>query len=186
MEIFRAVPEGAKEIPVMRAPGIVEGRIDRPGEAQVIHLKIDKPADIAIEVETPKATLPTSIPVVRLIDPDGREIATDVYTKLNNNGLYMMKMIEAKTTVSLTRPASTQYRSTRSPPMARDPISSTVCSSGRRFRTSENLRWPRITSIWKRLQPPRDGNDRPRRRIHGYVTVDVEGLPDGVTALPAH
>ena len=102
METFRAVPEGAKEIPVMKAPGIVEGRIDQPGQAHLIHLKIDKPQEIAIEVQTPEATLPRFNPVVRLMEPDGREIATDVYTKLNNNGLYMMKMIEAKTTVNLT------------------------------------------------------------------------------------
>ena len=45
METFRAVPEGAKEIPVMTAPGVVEGRIDQPGQAHVIHLKVEKPQD---------------------------------------------------------------------------------------------------------------------------------------------
>src|SRR5207249_701536 len=66
---------------------IIEGRIDQPGVAHLIRLKIEKPQDIAIEVETPEATLPRFNPVVRLMEPGGREIAGDVYTKRNNNGL---------------------------------------------------------------------------------------------------
>src|SRR5262249_16671908 len=89
---------------LITAPALVDGQIDKPGEAHRIRLKVDKRQDLAIEVETPEATLPRFNPVVRLMEPGGAEIASDVYTKLNNNGLYMMKMIEAKTTVSLHAP----------------------------------------------------------------------------------
>ena len=88
----------------MTLPGVVEGCIGQPGEADVIRVKIEKAQDIAFEIETPEATLPRFNPVVRLLEPGGREIATDVYTKLNNNGLYMMKMIRAKTTLSIGAP----------------------------------------------------------------------------------
>src|SRR5439155_10510543 len=58
VEIFRAVREGGASVPVMTAPGIVEGRIAEPGVAHLIRLKIDKPQSLAIEIETPEATLP--------------------------------------------------------------------------------------------------------------------------------
>ena len=73
-----------------------------------MELKIDSPSEIVLEVETPKATMPRFNPVVRLLDSGGNEMVTNVYTKLNNNGLYMMKMIQAKSTVSLRSPG--RYR----------------------------------------------------------------------------
>ncbi|MDQ2898307.1 MAG: hypothetical protein M3Y07_00730, partial [Acidobacteriota bacterium] len=103
-ETFHAALEGSKEIPVMTLPGMVEGTIAKPGETHIIRLKLEKAEDLAIEVETPRATLPRFNPVIRLMQPDGREMATDVYTKLNNNGLYMMKMIEPKTALNLQAP----------------------------------------------------------------------------------
>ena len=188
VEVYRAVPSEtpSKGIPVMTPPAIVEGRLDRSGLAHVIHLKIETPQDLAIEVETPEATLPRFNPVVRLMDPEGREIATDVYTKLNNNGLYMMKMIEAKTTVSLM--STGQYTM-----QIRD---ITTNGAGPDF----------LYRVLVRPQIPHLGNfDAAEDHINlqagsshvltvtidreegfkGYVTLGVEGLPEGVTALPA-
>src|SRR5262249_11814548 len=68
IEIVRGAPLAAhasapREVPVMTVPGIVEGRIEQPGEAHLIRFKIDKRQDVAIEVETPEATLPRFNPV---------------------------------------------------------------------------------------------------------------------------
>ena len=133
----------------MTVPGVVEGRIARPGEAHSIRVKIDKAQDIAFEVETPEATLPRFNPVIRLIEPGGREIATDVYTKLNNNGLYMMKMIRAKTTLSLGAPGdyTMQIRDITTAAPVR--IFAIACWCGRRFRTSGTSRSVRIMSTCK-------------------------------------
>jgi hypothetical protein len=186
METFRAVPEGAKEIPVMKAPGVVEGRIDQPGQAHVIHLKIEKPQELAIEVQTPEATLPRFNPVVRLIEPDGHEIATDVYTKLNNNGLYMMKMIEAKTIVNLTTTGEYTIQ-------IRD-ITTNGAGPDFHYRVLVRPQVPHVGNI----EVAEDhinleaGSSHPiavtidrEEGFSGYVTVDVEGLPAGVTVLPA-
>ncbi len=100
VESFRA-SAGDGEPPVMTVPGVVEGRIGKPSETHRIRLRIDAPKDLAIEVETPEATMPRFNPVVRLIAPGGGEVVTNVYTKRNNNGLYMMKMIQAKSTFTL-------------------------------------------------------------------------------------
>src|SRR2546425_1101764 len=83
---------------------MIEGRTADPGIAHLGRPKIEKPPPHPNEAEPPEATLPPLNPVVRLMEPGGREIAGDVYTKRNNNGLYMMKMIEAKTIVSLQAP----------------------------------------------------------------------------------
>ena len=186
VEIFHAAPEGAQQIPVMTAPGMVEGRIEKPGEAHLIRLKVDKRQDLAIEVETPEATLPRFNPVVRLMEPGGREIATDVYTKLNNNGLYMMKMIEAKTTVSLNGPGEYAIQ-------VRD---ITIGEAGPDFRYRVLVR-PQIPHVGK-IEVAEDhinleaGSSLPLNVVidreegfSGYVTVGVEGLPAGVTAVAA-
>jgi hypothetical protein len=186
IETFRAVPEDAKEIPVMTTPGVVEGRIDRPGQAQIIHLKVEKPQAIAMEVQTPEATLPRFNPVVRLLSPDGHEIATDVYTKLNNNGLYMMKMIEAKTTVDLTAPGEYTIQ-------VRD---ITTNGAGSNFLYRILVR-PQVPHVGK-IEVAEDhinlevGSSHPvtvtidrEEGFNEYVTLDVEGLPAGVTTLPA-
>jgi hypothetical protein len=185
-ETFRAVPEGTNEIPVMRPPGFVTGRIEQPGQAQIIRLKIEKPQEIAIEVQTPEATLPRFNPVVRVMEPDGREIATDVYTKLNNNGLYMMKMIEPKTTVALT--AAGEYTLE-----IRD---ITTNGAGADFVYRVMIR-PQIPHVGK-ISLAEDhinleaGCGRPvdvtidrEEGFGGYVAVELEGLPTGVTVLPA-
>jgi hypothetical protein len=185
-EIFRAAPEGALEAPAMTTLGIVEGRILRPAETHVIRIKVEKPQELAIEVETPEATLPRFNPVVRLLEPGGREIATNVYTKLNNNGLYMMKMIRPKTTVSLSSPG--EYK------MAIREITTGGAAPDFLYRV---LVRPQIPHAGK-VEVNEDhinleaGTSSPltvlverEEDFAGYVAIDVEGLPAGVTALPA-
>jgi hypothetical protein len=186
VEIFHAVPEGSSEIPLMTLPGMVEGRIERPGEAHRIRVKIDKAQDIAFEMETPEATLPRFNPVIRLLEPGGREIATDVYTKLNNNGLYMMKMIRAKTTLSLG--ARGEYTM-----QIRD-ITTACAGPDFRYRVLVRPQIPHVGNV--EIGPDhvnlRAGGSRPltvaidrEEGFRGYVAVNVEGLPAGVTALAA-
>ena len=185
-ELFHAALEGSKEIPVMTLPAVVEGRIGKPGETHAIRLKMDKPEDLAIEVETPQATLPRFNPVVRLLQPDGHEMATDVYTKLNNNGLYMMKMIEPKTALNLQAPG--EYTLT-----IRD---ITVDCAGADFHYRVLLR-KQIPHVGKvdigldhvNLEP---GGSKPvsvkldrEEGFAGYVTVAVKDLPPGVVAMQA-
>lgn len=185
-EIFRAAPEGTAQVPFMTAPGVVEGRIARPGEAHLIRLKIDKAQDLAFEIETPEATLPRFNPVVRIMEPGGREIATDVYTKLNNNGLYMMKMIRAKTTVSFSAPGDYTLQ-------IRD-ITTNYAGPDFVYRVLVRPQIPHLGNV----EVAEDhinleaGTSHPvtvlvdrEEGFSGYVTVGVEGLPAGVTAVTA-
>ncbi len=170
----------------VRIPVMIEGRIDDPGIAHLIRLNIEKPQALAIEVETPEATLPRFNPVVRLMEPGGREIAGDVYTKRNNNGLYMMKMIEAKTIVSLQAPGEYTIQ-------IRD-ITSDGSGPDFLYRVLVRPQIPHVGSV----EVVEDhinleaGSSKPltvlidrEEGFSGYVTVEVEGLPAGVTAVAA-
>jgi hypothetical protein len=186
LETFRAGHEGVREVPVMTAPGIVEGQIQRPAEAHLIRLRVERPQDLAIEIETPRATLPRFNPVVRLMEPGGREIATNVYTKLNNNGLYMMKMIRAKITVSLSAPGDYTLQ-------IRD-ITTSAAGPDFLYRLLARPQIPhvgKVEIVEDHVNVEAGGSaaltvlvDR-EENFGGYITVDVEGLPAGVRAVPA-
>ncbi len=185
-ESFRAVKEGSATIPVMTPPGIVEGRIEQAGEAHVIQVKVDKAQDLAIDIETPEATMPRFNPVVRLTESGGNEIVTNVYTKLNNNGLYMMKMIQAKTVFSLGAPGiyTLQIRDI------------TTDRGGHDFAYRVMVR-PQIPHIGKLTCSADHFNLQPgetktltvtlerEEEFGGVVALAAENLPAGVTALPA-
>src|SRR5262249_3570236 len=160
-----------------------EGCIAQPGQADVIRVKIDRAQDIAFEVETPQATLPRFDPVVRVMEPGGREIATDVYTKLNNNGLYMMKMIRAKTPLSVGSPGEYTMQ-------IRD-ITTNGAGPDFRYRVLVRPQIPHVgnVEIAQDRVNLRAGGSSPltvtidrEEGFRGYVAVDVVDLPRGVTA----
>lgn len=184
IETYKAVVEGSPDVPVMNGAGMVEGRLARADEAHEIRLRIGEPRDFAIEIETPEATMPRFNPVVRIMQPDGHEVVTSVYTKRNNNGLYMMKMIQAKTTVTLRSVG--EYRI-----QIRD-ITSDCWEPGFAYRV---LIRPRIAHVGEvslaedrvNLEP---GQSKPltinvdrEEGFKGFVAMSVEGLPAGVTAV---
>lgn len=157
----------------------------KPAEVHRVRLTVDKPQDLAIEVETPAATMPRFNPVVRLLAPDGggNEIVTNVYTKRNNNGLYMMKMIQAKSTVTL-RSAGEYVLEIRD-------ITTDVAGDDFSYRV---LVRPQMAHVG-RVDVPEDrvniepGETKPltvnierEEDFKGLVLVSAEGLPAGVTA----
>ncbi len=185
-ETYRAVAEGASPVPVAAAPASIEGRIAKPGETHTIRIRVDQAQDLAIEVETPEATMPRFNPVIRLMEPGGGEMATNVYTKLNNNGLYMMKMIQAKTTVSLRAPGEYTLQ-------IRD---ITTDCAGKDFAYRVLVR-PQVPHAGK-VEIAQDhfnleaGATKPvtitvdrEEGFTGYLAAAVEGLPAGVTAVTA-
>lgn len=170
----------------MTVPGMVEGVIARAGEAHVIKIKVPARQDLAFEVETPQATLPRFDPVIRLLEPGGREIATDVYTKLNNNGLYMMKMIESKLIVGLNAPGEYTLQ-------IRD-ITTNGGGPDFRYRVLVRPQIPHVGAITVNQEHVNLAAGRSQaltavidreEGFDGFVALDVEGLPDGVTAVPA-
>lgn len=170
--------------PPITIPALVEGRIQQPAEAHRIRVHVEKPQDLAIEIETPDATMPRFNPVVRLMAPDGSEVVTNVYTKRNNNGLYMMKMIQAKSTFALR--SSGEYLLE-----IRD-ITTDVAGADFAYRVLVRPQIPhvgKIEVVEDRINmEPGEAKaltvnlDR-EENFSGLVAVSAKGLPPGVTAV---
>lgn len=185
-ETYRAVISGVKEIPVMKVPGVLEGRLTRPAEVHTIKLLIERPQELAFEIETPEGTLPRFNPVFRLLEAGGAEIVTDVQTKLNNNGLYMMKMIQAKTTVSLRNPGEYTLE-------VRD-ITTDCAGEDFVYRLLVRPQIPHIgkMTISEDAVSLRTGATKPlnltferEENFTGLVAFTVDGLPAGVSVATA-
>lgn len=184
LKVFQAVPEGAAEIPVMLVGNAVEGRLTNPAETQLIRLKVENAQSLVIEVETPEATMPRFNPVVRLLEPRGSEIATNVYTKLNNNNLKMSKSLQAKTTFSLN--AAGEYKL-----LIRD-ITTDRCGTDFVYRVLVRAQIPHLgrVEIMENEINLESGTSKPitvnfdrEEAFSGSVAVVVDGLPSGVTAI---
>ena len=180
---FQAVGVEGAEIPLMTVPGLVEGRITKPAETHRIRLRLDAPKDLAIEIETPQATIPRFNPIVRLLAAEGSELVTNVYTKRNNNGLYMMKMIQPKATFAL-RAAGDYLLEIRD-------ITTDVAADDFHYRV---LVRPQIPHAGKaelaedriNIEP---GQGKPltvtierEEDFKGLILLSADGLPEGVTA----
>ncbi len=77
VETYRAAPEPV----VFKIPGALEGAIAQPGETHRARFHLDKPSDIAIEIQTPAAAPPYFNPMVRLLGPAGVEVASNVMAR---------------------------------------------------------------------------------------------------------
>jgi hypothetical protein len=183
-ETYRAVAEGAKEVPLMKLPGIVEGVIGKPGETQLIRINVEKAQETVIEVETPEATTPIFTPVVRLLEPGGQEMVGNLYTRLNNNNLKMMKAVMAKTTFSLLAPGIYTLQIHE--------ITTDHAGPDFRYRVMVRQQIPHIGRFivqQERINLERGGTRPVSVRIEreegfaGMVAVQVENLPAGVTSF---
>ena len=170
---------------VLALPGILEGRLSRPAIAHKARLHVERAMQLAIEIETPEATLPEFNPVVTVFDATGREVATNVHTKRNNNGLYMMKMIQAKTTFAITAPGdyTVQVRDIttdhgRPEFYYRVLIRPQVPHVGRVEMPEDrlNLVVGKVRLVTLQLEREEDFRDP--------VMATMEGLPIGVTVVP--
>lgn len=186
VESWATADAESAEIPAVPVPAIVHGSIAKPAATQAVNVRVEKPGDLVIEIETPKATLPRFNPVVRLLDGAGNELVTNVYTKRNNNGLYMMKMIQSKATVAL-----------RSPGLYRLEIRDiTTDCAGEDFEYKVSVR-PSTPHLGKVLLSESQINLRPggvtelhltaerEEEFAGTVAFEVDGLPRGVSAVSA-
>lgn len=183
-ETYRAVSEDAKEIPVMKLPGIVEGSITKPGETQVIRINVEKAQETVIEVETPEATTPLFTPVVRLMEPGGREMVGNLYTRLNNNNFKMMKAVMAKTTFSLLAPGIYTLQIHE--------LTTDHAAPNFRYRVMVRPQIPHVGRFivqQERISLERGGTRPVSVRIEreegftGTVAVQVENLPPGVSSF---
>jgi hypothetical protein len=97
IETYRASSQPA----VFSIPGTLEGVLAHAGETHRARFHLDKPADIAVEMETPAAAPPYFNPIFRLLNPAGEEIASNVFAGKDACIGIMTKAIQSKTILPL-------------------------------------------------------------------------------------
>jgi hypothetical protein len=97
IETYRAAPE-----PVLfKIPGTLEGALTQPAETHRARFHLDKPADIAIEMETPAAAPPYFNPIFRLLNGAGEEVASNIFAGKGACTGAMTKSMQSKTILPL-------------------------------------------------------------------------------------
>jgi hypothetical protein len=97
IETYRAGPEPA----IFKIPGTLEGVLASPGETHRARFHVDKPVDIAIEIETPAAAPPYFNPIFRLLNNAGQEVASNVFAGRGACTGAMTKTMQSKTILPL-------------------------------------------------------------------------------------
>lgn len=167
----------------LKLPATVEGIIATPGESHRSGFRIEEPADVVIEVETPAATPPLFNPVVRLLNNSGTEVATNVFAGRGACSGAMNKSLQPKTVVPLRDPGEYTLE-------VRD-ATSDLAAPDFQYRVQVRPRIPHIGQVGVEadrlnLTP---GEAKTVRIVfdreedyRGAVVVMAEGLPSGVTA----
>ena len=86
---------------IFKIPGTLEGTLAEPGETHRARFHLDKPADIAIEIETPAAAPPFFNPIFRLLNQAGEEVASNIFAGKGACSGAMTKSMQAKTILPL-------------------------------------------------------------------------------------
>jgi hypothetical protein len=179
IETYRGMPEAT----AFKLPGTIEGSLLAPGEAHRARFQLDKPADIAMEFETPAAYPPFFNPIVRLLNGSGEEVATNIFAGKGACSGAMTKSMQVKTIVPLRDPGEYTVE-------VRD-ATSDIAGPDFQYRLQVRPQIPhvgdvRIDTDHVNLAP---GEAKTVRVIfdreedyRGAITVIAEGLPAGVSA----
>src|SRR5215472_8983478 len=97
VETYRA---GTEPVP-FKIPGTLEGTLDQPGAVHRARLHLDKPADIAIEIEAPAAAPPFFNPLFRLLNGAGEEVASSIFAGKGACTGALTKSMQSKTILPL-------------------------------------------------------------------------------------
>jgi len=100
IETYRAGSEPA----MFKVPGTLEGTLAEPGTTHRARFHLDKPADLAIEFETPAAAPPFFNPIFRLLNNAGEEVASSILAGKGACTGALTKSMQNKTILPLRDP----------------------------------------------------------------------------------
>lgn len=90
------------EPPKIDAPTLITGTIERPGDIDRVRFSVEEGDNLSFEIETPEKTVPLLNPFLRVLDADGVEALTNIWTRVNANG-NTSKQIYPKTQYNFPR-----------------------------------------------------------------------------------
>ncbi|MBM3783005.1 MAG: hypothetical protein FJW30_01530 [Acidobacteria bacterium] len=197
----RAAPAAAKPIPIVDAdaepsqvpvvppaipvPALVTGAIERPGDVDRVRFSAKEGDKLAFEIETPETTLPLMNPYLRVLDSDGVEAFTNVFSNVNSNG-NASKQIRPKTMFSFPRGGDFILE-------IRD-ITAAYGDAGMKYKVLVRPQLGHMGEVKiaadalnlevgkaSKLSVVTDQEEG----YEGFVILSIDGLPDGVRAMPA-
>lgn len=179
VETYRA----SSETTAFKLPGTIEGILAQAGESHRARFQIDRPTDIAIEIETPKTAPPHFNPIARLLNESGEEVATNIFSGLGACSGALTKSSQAKTILPL--------RDTGAYTLEIRDATSDLAGPDFQYRVQVRPQTPHIGDIridadHINLSPGeaktiRVAFDR-EEDYRGALAVFTESLPSGVTA----
>ncbi|MYC82059.1 MAG: hypothetical protein F4X19_08215 [Acidobacteria bacterium] len=78
-------PDEASKAMVVTLPSLLVGSIEHPGDIDRVRFEAKVGDRIALEIETPRATVPVFNPYLKMVDAEGAEVLTNVHSILNAN-----------------------------------------------------------------------------------------------------
>ena len=78
-------PEEASRATLVNLPALLVGTIEHPGDIDRVRFAAKVGDRIALEIETPRATVPVFNPYLKIMDAEGAEVLTNVHSILNAN-----------------------------------------------------------------------------------------------------
>lgn len=78
-------PDEASKAMVVALPSLLVGSIEHPGDIDRVRFEARVGDRIALEIETPRATVPVFNPYLKMVDAEGAEVLTNVHSILNAN-----------------------------------------------------------------------------------------------------
>ena len=84
IELDEAPDEASKAV-VVTLPSLLVGSIEHPGDIDRVRFEAKVGDRIALEIETPRATVPVFNPYLKMVDGEGAEVLTNVHSILNAN-----------------------------------------------------------------------------------------------------
>jgi hypothetical protein len=169
----------------IQLPTLVTGMIERPGDIDRVRFTAKEGERLVFEIETPDKTIPLINPYLRVIDADGVEAFTNIYSQVNSNG-NASKQIQPKTQFSFPRGGEFTLE-------IRD-ITASQGDQKMRYKLMVRPQVPHMGEVKVNVdclnleagkaQKVSIVTDQ-EEGFEGYVIVSMEGLPEGVRAVPA-
>ena len=176
------VPVEPQHIPL---PALVVGTVEHPGDIDRVRFSIREGDKLVLEVETPEKAIPLMNPYLRVVDAEGVEAFTNVYSRVNANG-NIGKQIQSKTAYSFPRDGEFTLE-------IRD-ITANYGDSEMRYRVLVRPQVPHMGEVHiaqdrlnlvagqaKKLSIITDQEEG----FDGFVVLSIDGLPEGVRAVMA-
>jgi len=171
------------EPPEIEGPTLITGVIERPGDIDRVRFSVEKGDELVFEVQTPEKSVPQLNPLLRVVDSDGIEVLTNIWSRVNVND-NISKQIYPKT----------QYVFRRSADLTLEIRDITVSAGGADMRYSVLVRpWiphlgeahvsvDRLNLVAGKTEKLSVVIDQ-EEGYEGLAVFSIEGLPAGVESV---